>query len=422
MKKIFFKSALILLSGVVFITSCNKDLDQFPEPAPQPAYPVGSGIQGKIASIPNDSLYNRLITRSGLASLLNDNSKTLTMFVTDNAGMRRFIDGFLMATGQPPITTTTSNNAYSDTISRFLPVATAQAIVLYNTVGQKFLASNFPVAFPNYPLPSEFKLDANQPFVRLPIFPSRGTPYSFVNDIPLTGVDSLASNGVIHHTFTVVAPPSVTLKTAIAGQSTLSYFRAAIIRADSGQVNLGRLDSLLNFGGTNMTVLAPSDTAFKTFIRGVAYGAALLQGATMAQALVAADNASAAGPAFLGTNNVTTAQIRGIMAYHFLATNSTGSFIPNIRVFSVNVPATPTFVKTLVNGGVAAHPGVLAQSTFTVIAPGPIAVATATTFTGLGTFPPGGAPYSGAAANVVTKDRHAVNGVYHIIDRILLPQ
>jgi hypothetical protein len=41
-------------------------------------------------------------------------------------------------------------------------------------------------------------------------------------------------------------------------------------------------------------------------------------------------------------------------------------------------------------------------------------------FTGLGTFPPGGPPYSGAAALVVSKDNHAVNGVLHIIDKVLL--
>lgn len=421
MKNIFFKSALILVSGIVFMTSCNKDLDQFPAPSPQPAYPVGTGIQGKIASTPSDSLYNRLITRSGLAPLLNDNSRMLTMFVTNNAGMRIFINGFLAANGQPQITST-SNNAFSDTISRFIPASTAAAIVLYNTVGQKFLSTSFPVDFPNYALPSEFKLVPDQPFVRLPIFPSRGTPYSFVNDIPVTAFDSLASNGVIHHTFTVVAPPSATLKTLIAAQPTLSYFRAAITRADSGQVNLGRLDSLLNYGVTNMTVLIPNDAAFQTFIFGVAFGNAVAGGATPSQANVIATGAVAGGPAIFSTSNFTTAQVRGLMAYHFLATNSTGSFTPNIRVFTVNIPATPLLIRTLVNGAVAAHPGIRAQSTFTVIGAGPIAVATATTFTGLGTFPPGGAPFSSPAANVIAKDRHAVNGVYHVIDRILLPQ
>ncbi|MEO6844705.1 MAG: hypothetical protein ABI184_06000, partial [Ginsengibacter sp.] len=110
------------------------------------------------------------------------------------------------------------------------------------------------------------------------------------------------------------------------------------------------------------------------------------------------------------------ATVQGILVYHFLATNIGAGFQPNIRVFSNNFSATPTFYTTLVNSVVAVHPGILAQATFT----GPFV--TSLKFTGLGTFPPGGAPYSGTPANAISLDNNEVNGVYYVIDKVLLPQ
>ena len=403
---------LVLLSGLFFLTSCNKDLEQFAA-LPTPTYPTGLGVAATIAANPNDSLFSRLIVRSGQAATLNDLTKTFTIFAVDNAGMKVFVNA--ASGGAVPL------NAPDATFSAFiagsLPAASAAGIVMYNTIGQKFPFGNIPTTFPNYPLPSQIILDPTQPFVRMNIFPVRGTPYSYVNNIPVTGVDQAAANGIIHHTFTIVAPPSATLKTVIAGEATLSYFRAAIARADSGSVGLGRLDSLLNYGVTNMTVLTPNDAAMQPILFGALYAGLLAQGVLPATALAQA-TALSSTPA--GFNFLPVATVKGIMAYHFFATNPTGSYVPNIRVFSVNFPTTPTFIKTLVNGGVPVHPGILSQAFFT----GP--VADSVKFTGLGTFPPGGAAYSAPPAtsrrSLNMLDKHAVNGVYHIIDRVLLPQ
>jgi hypothetical protein len=306
--------------------------------------------------------------------------------------------------------------------------------VQYNTVGGKIPASAITTGFANYALPSQIVLDPTQPFVRMPIFPSKRAVYAYVNNIPMTAVDQAASNGIIHHTGALVQPlpasPLTTLKTLLNADANLSYFRAALVRADSGQVGISgvgafglKFDSLMNYPITNMTVLAPNNTAFQTLVFGLAYMGYLSTRPTpytatdSAIALATANGAVAAGPAFLSTNNVTTAMIRGILAYHILASNSTGSFKPDVRAFSVNFSSTPgSFVTTLVNGSVAVHPGIMAQATFT----GP--TVTALKFTGLGTFPPGGAPYSGTAANATAWDRMALNGVLHVIDRVLLPQ
>ncbi len=207
----------------------------------------------------------------------------------------------------------------------------------------------------------------------------------------------------------------------------LTYFKAAIARADSGQTGLNKLDSLLGYAVTNMTVLAPSDAAFQTLIFGLVFQGYLdylkslgvVPNATdSANAFATANGAVAAGPAFLSTNNVTTAEVAGIMAYHFLATDQGLGFQPNIRAFSVNFSATPSFYTTLVNTVYppSVQPGILASATFT----GPFV--TNLQFTGAGTFPPGGQPYSGAAATATSLDNHCVNGVYYVIDKVLLPQ
>jgi hypothetical protein len=408
---------LAALSSIIFLTACNKDLDQLPAIPSSPYSPSAGNIAATLTANPNDSLFNRMLIRSGLQSTLADSTKSYTLFAVDNAGMKLFVNA--ASGGAVPLAA--PDATFSAFISGSLPAASAAGIIQYNTIGQKYPSSAFPVGFANYPLPSLIQLDPNSPFVRMPITVAKGSPYSYVNNLPITGVDQLASNGVIHHTFSVVTPPTTTLRGIIAGKANLSYFRAALLRADSGAVVKPNNDStnflnyLVGYGVTNMTVVAPSDAAFQTLIFGLVYSQVLTATGSVPTATAQANGAVAAGPAFLSTNNVSTALIKGIVAYHFLASNTTGSYKPDIRVFSVNVPSTPAFVKTLVNGGVPAHPGVLAAATFG----GP--VTTAVTFAGAGTFPPGGTAFS-QAANVIDKDNHGANGVLHIIDRVMLPQ
>jgi len=417
MKTIIYKLRayyLVMIAGLFLITSCNKDLEQF-APIATPVYPSGPGIAATLAANANYSNYAALIARAGMTALLNDSTKTFTVFATDNNGMNLFANA--ASGGLVPYPASTA--VVLGFINTLLPAASAAGIVQYNTVGQKLPAASIGNGFPNYPFTSQIILDPTQPFVRMPIFPVRGTPYSYVNNLPLIATDMAAANGLIHTAYSIAAPPTATLKTMIAGESTLSYFRAAVARADSGSVGLSKFDSLLNYGVTNMTVLAPNDVAFQTLVFGLVYAQVFAATGNVAIATAQANAAVAAGPAFLSTNNVSTALVKGIVAYHLLAsltTSTTTPYQPNIRVFSNNIPATPTFVKTLVNGSIAAHPGVQAQATYV----GPAAISVA--FKGYGTFPPGGAPYSGPAATTVSIDKHAVNGVYHIINSVLLPQ
>lgn len=422
MKTIIYKlraQYLAILAALFFFTSCNKDLEQFAA-IPTPVYPTGNGVAATLAANANYTMYAALITRAGMTATLNDLTKTFTIYATDNTGMKIFVSaasgGLIPPTGAPDAT-------YLGFINGSLPVVNAAGIVQYNTIGQKFAHASIGNTFPNYPLVTQIILDPNQPFVRMNIFPVRGTTYSYVNNVPLLATDMAAANGLIHTAYSVAVPPSATLKGVIAGEATLSYFRAAVARADSGAVGLSRFDSLMNYGVTNMTVLAPNNTAFQTLIFGLVYSQVLAATGSTTIATAQANAAVALGPAFFSTpafyGAVPAATVKGIVAYHLLAsltTSTTTPYQPNIRVFSNNVPATPGFfIKTLVNGSISVHPGVMAQATYL----GP--AVTSLSFSSYGTFPPGGPPFS-YTANAVTLDKHAVNGVYHIIDKVLLPQ
>ena len=410
-----FKSLVFLpITAILFFTSCNKDVEQFTEtPATTPS---GPSLGETIAATPTDSLYNRLIIKSGLSSSLSNKAKTFTMFVPDNDGMKFFIN--VISGGQVPLNA--PDAVFSGFITANISSSTAAAIVNYNTVPQKILFGNIPTTFPDFQLPTNIILDPTNPLVRMTTFPSRRTTYSYVNNIPVTAVDAVVANGVIHHTATVVAPPSTVLAGLIYPDPNLSYFSAAVARADSGQVGLNRIDSLLKYPVLNMTVLAPNDAAFQTLIYGLVFGKVFALTGSAAIADAQATATVALGPAFFSTpafyGDLPAASVRGILVYHILASQSGGAYTPNLRAFSVNFPTTPIFVPTLVNTAFAAHPGIVAVATFS----GP--VVSTLHFTGLGTFPPGGTPYSSPAANAVTMDEHAVNGVVHIIDKILLPQ
>ena len=403
---------ILLFAGIIaFAISCNKDLPQATPIIYPPVNNSNTTIGAAISTDTSYSFFKAAATKVGMLSALSDSTKIFTVFLPNNDAFR--VSG---------ITSTAVINA--------LPVTTVGAIVQYHIIpGQQFSAGTLPTSFPNIQLPSAFtigQLPGTTVPVKLTTFPSVRTSGFWDNNIPVVSPDMKFENGVVHLVAGIVNPPSQLLKDALYNNPNLTYFKAAVARADSGQTGLNRIDSLLGYAVTNMTVLAPNDAAFQTLIFGLAFQAYIDQvskfhpptGSDTANAVATANGAVAAGPVFLGTNNITSAQVQGILAYHLLATPNpnTGEFEPNIRAFSVNFSPTPTFYTTMVNRVVAVHPGVLAQASFT----GPFV--TSLQFTGLGTFPPGGAAYSGASANAVSMDNHCVNGVYYVIDKVLLPQ
>jgi uncharacterized surface protein with fasciclin (FAS1) repeats len=414
---------LAAIAGIQFITACNKDLETVAAPATVTApVPTGDTIRKFISANSKYALFDSCLNITGLKTTVLNQAGNLTVFAADTTAYKQLAYGLSIAIGATDPTLLSKPN---DTAAKFFraraTVISLKSIMQYNIMEGKITGANMPTNFPNTTFPSFVALDATTA-IRLPVTLSSRGAQAYLNSIPLQAKDVFTGfNGVVHESPQVNVPPSATLKTMIAGEATLKYFRAAVARADVGSTGLSRLDSLLNYGVTNMTVLTPNDAAMQPVLKGVLTLGYIQAGLSpfSADSLAALKSSvdSLASPT-AGFNIVPVANVRGIVAYHFLATNSTGSYTPNIRVFSVNVPsAANSFVKTLVNGSFATHPGILALATF-----GASPIPTAVTFTGLGTFPSGGAPFSSPAANVVTKDKHAVNGVYHIIDRVLLPQ
>lgn len=406
-KNILKSSSFVIGSTMLLLTACNKGVIDIPAPAPTPV--TGASLAETLAATPTDSLFNRMVIKSGMAATLNNKSLAYTLFVPDNNAIIASFGGSLAAA--------------NGTIAA-LPAASLAGIVKYHMVSQKLLSTQIVHEFPNLQRPTDIVLDPTNPLIRLSAFPSKNPSSGafYYNNVPLISADAVVGNSVIHHTAFIASPPSRLLKDTIGRVADLTYFKAAVARADSGQINLNRFDSLMNYAVTNMTVLAPNDAAFQQLIYGLVYAKVFALTGSAATADAQAQGAVLLGPtifsvpAFYG--DLPAAAVRGILAYHLLAGNNavTGAIEPNVRVFSVNLPNTPSFLKTLVNSSVAAHPGIQATATYT----GPIVTSLQLRY--YGTFPPGGAAFSGAPANVVGMDRHAVNGVFHIIDRVLLPQ
>jgi len=401
-----FQIFILVIGATIFINSCNKPL---PEATPIDYPPVNNSttsIGELISSDTSYSFFAAAATRTGQLAELNADSTEYTVFLPTNNAFR--------ASGIPSI----------DVIN-VLPVQMVAGIVGYSIIpGRQFLSTGVSTTFPNEQLPTTITI-GQLPGTPLPLklstFPSVSASGFYDNNIPVTKPDIKLKNGVIHEMAAIVAPPSQTLKDAIKNNPDLTYFKAAIARADSGQVGLNRIDSLLGYAVTNMTVLAPNNAAFQTLIFGFAYSYLLQQGYDQASASQLASTL-ASGPVVFSNPVLFTAlpaaTVRGIIVYHFLASPNpnTGAIEPNIRVFSNNFSSTPTFYQTLVNSVYSTHPGILAQATFSE------PFVSDLKFTGLGTFPPGGSPYSGTPATAISLDNHAVNGVYYVIDKVLLPQ
>jgi uncharacterized surface protein with fasciclin (FAS1) repeats len=423
----FLKSGTIPLWFVALIlvsTSCNKAL---PDATPI-LYPPANNSTTSIGELINtDTTYSifkqaaakyQAAANVNLIAQLSDTTKVFTAFIPNNAAFR--------ASGFPNW----------DAVNAFIPLTSLAAILQYAIIpGEQYTSDNVPATFPNIQLPTLVNIGvlpspAPPIHVQLSTFLSKTSTAFYDNTIPVVQPDIKMRNGVIHLLGGIVAPPGMLLKDAIDTASNLTYFRAAIARADSGKTGTASLGYLLGYSLTNMTVLAPDDNAFKMLLFGVIYSTLLKQqipaptAFTMATEYVAlpADVFFSRPELF---SALTAATVRGILAYHFLASPNpvSGEYEPNIRVFSNNFSSTPAFYKTLINTDTALlaryHPGIRAEATFT----GPFV--TRLQFTGLGSFPPDPDPthiYTGPPANAISKDNHAVNGIYYVIDKVLLPQ
>ncbi len=388
-------ASLVVLSTCILLPACNK--------APLYPEPINALAQDQtptLATLLDNaefSFFKAAVVKAGLLPNLASTSSRFTVFAPTN-------NAFILS-GIPSV----------DVINA-LPTASVAGLVSYHIVPQTVLAQNITEAFPNYEYPTVLNpttgTNSFNPLVRLTNFPSKRGTSAWVNNIPVTDVNVNAVNGVLHKVYTIISPPSKYMWDAIAENSDLTYLKAAIIRADSGVALPSRLQTALSSFGVNLTVLAPTNLAFQTLLTGAIYQALVFQGMPPATAYPTAQYLAStpdvfSNPALYGALSAQT--VKGIVVYHILGTS-----IPGIRVFSVNLPTTTTTIKTLLNGAIATHPGLLAKATFS----GP--------FVGAATFK--GASNTTASKLIVNPlnpfatDQNCINGVIMKIDQVLLPQ
>jgi hypothetical protein len=337
------------------------------------------------------------------------------MFVPDNPAMRNFIN--LISGGA---TVGYTDAQYVAFINSMVSVSTAASIVSYNMMPQSITTSSVPGTFPNWFYPSHLNPTTGtpgfNPLVRLTTSPSTRNG-NWVNNIPLSAVNAIAANGVIHTaTAMVPAPPSRTLWARISADTDMDYFEAAVLRADSGvaPTTSASLQWVLNNFGPNVNVFVPTDAAFEAVLTGQITLYLISQGVPPATAAATAAGLIALyGPTIfsqpLVANVLTPTTVKGIVVYHMMGA----------RAFLNNFPVTATSYPTLLNGGIPSHPGVSLVCTFTG------GMVSAASVKGLG---------NATASNIIlnalpylpdpagTSDQHFINGTLHKINQVLLPQ
>ncbi len=373
-KNIIKLSVIAVICGFGF-ASCNKDLlSPIPLLYPKNGDTTMFGILNRDTSL---SFYKAAVVKAGLTNLFNDNTTIFTAFIPNNAAF--------IASGIPSIAGVNS-----------LPTQSVAAIVSYSIIpGEQFIdtLTSTTTAFPNVQLPSYFTISTIPGTaipLNMPIFPAKRPTGFWVNNIPVVSSNKRVQNGIIHIVAAIVNPPSTYLSNLISSDPTLTIFNAAIARGDSGQLvgSLNQIGYVLGYAPANLTVFAPTNTALKAFISALTGGAIP----------VGAPDATFIG--FLNTS-VPVLTVRGLVTYHIMP----------YRAFSVNFPTTAAFFPTLLNQGIPTHPGVMVKSTIV----GGFGAALAVT----------GVANGGIAANATAPsnlDKNAINGVEHVIDRVLLPQ
>ena len=408
---------LPVITAIVFLASCNKDVQQFPIPE-NTSVLSNITLDSTLRASANDSLYYLLVKKASLGptnfvNLYRATNVTnqYTLFVPDNNGMKIFINA--ISGGLVPLAA--PDAVFAGFINANIPVASAVGIVSYNTIPQVYDTASIPNVFPNFPVATSIFPSAAAPFLTFRTFPSKRPGILRVNTIPMTTpLNVRASNGIIQHVATLVLPPNPTflwdrINTDVRPSTGLTYLKAAILRADSGTGTPGTLQSALLNVAANLTVFAPTDAVFQGTLTALITQGLIAQGLPAATAaaqatFLASTPAVFSNPLLYGTLSATT--VKGILVYHLFSNTA----------FTVNFPTTPTKYPTLLNSAIPKHPGVELTATFTG------SFVSAATIKGLGNPTAANIIINSAPAPNGSSDQFYINGVLHKITQLLLPQ
>ena len=365
------------LAAMALLAGCTKDIPKaVPNPVP---VPTGQSVYTLISTDANYSFLKAAADRAGtgITNLLRDSSAVFTMFAPTNAAF--------IASGIPSIAA----------INAGFRTGQLDTLLKYHIIpGQKYTASAIPATFPNLQSPTAFVLSA--PFFRMSSFPSKQGASVYVNNLPITTPDITVANGVVHAIPFVLLPPDKVIAQITGADPDLTYFNAAVARADSGQTaDLSKFSYLMAYPPVNFTVFAPTNAAFVALLTASITQALVAQGVPLATAqaqaaALASTPAVFSNPALYGALSAQT--VRALIAYHVLG----------VKAYGINVPTASTNVATQL-----------------VVAPGTPAFTVAVQRTGTAVTVKGNV--NTTASNVTTADLNAINGIVHKIDQVLRP-
>jgi len=141
-------SVSLIAISVFLISSCNKEIDQLPDLTPE--VNNGQTLEQVIRNNPDYSLYYTLIQRGGQIGLINDLSRSYTMFVPNNDAMKSFISARAGIPTFLPLT------FFVQAINIGITPDQAAALVQCYIIPQSITTSSIPNTFPNFYYPSAF--------------------------------------------------------------------------------------------------------------------------------------------------------------------------------------------------------------------------------------------------------------------------
>ena len=421
--KISFLFSVILL--MLVLVSCNKQVEQFTEGNSLPS--SAPRLDQLIHDNPDDSLYYRMILTAGLTSYLTNPAQHYTLFVTNNAGVKNTIS----ALTRGAISANAPDSIFSRFISKIYPtlfpypdsgansaIYKYRMLIKYNTIPQEVRLANVSNIFPNfiYPSvinPSDTTITLIGQIVRLANYPTTRNG-GWLNNVPITSWDQIASNGVIHHTASIVVPSQGYLWDRISSDRDLEYLKAAILKADEGVSVDSTLQNYLSAFGPDFTVFAPTDSAFKASLTLLIAQGLIAQGFPQQLAVVTATGLASTPSVFsnpLLSGTLTPQNVKGILVYHILGN----------RAFTNNFPTVETAYPTLFNlaPGFENHAGLKLNCNFGADPVLPYQIVTSATVTDVlnntANLIINPQPFSG------TSDQTYSNGILHKIDKVLLP-
>ncbi|MDE3125400.1 MAG: fasciclin domain-containing protein [Bacteroidota bacterium] len=224
MKKILSKNVLVWMMfclGIVFIGTACKKSSSNPMPTQQTITTI-------VSNNTNFSLLKTAVVKAGLATTLNGTGPFTVFAPSDTA---------FAGSG---ITASVINSLTADQL---------KTILLYHTIPANIPAANVPAG------PNAKVITASGDSV----FVTKNANGVFVNGIPVTQADIMASNGVIHALARVLIPPVGNIVQVAQSDTSFSYLVAAVLRASQGAVNVASVLS----GPGPFTVFAPTNAAFR---------------------------------------------------------------------------------------------------------------------------------------------------------------